>query len=138
VTRFQIIAFFAGLAFLLVIVQLIRRHHLKEKYSLIWFLAALLLIVFAVWRSLVEILANLFGIDYAPAVLLLLLVFIGAGFFLAFSVIATKLSNRSRRLAQEVALLKNELAAMEGRAGGASDRRNDESGGATDQPADSS
>ncbi|MEX1997119.1 MAG: DUF2304 domain-containing protein [Candidatus Andersenbacteria bacterium] len=107
--RVQVLSIlFSGLL-LLIIVHLIRRGYLKEGYSIIWILLGLSLVVLSIFARLLEILADLAGIDYSPTALFLIL--IGGLFLLAihFSILLTGYDKRIRDLAQEHAILKEEL-----------------------------
>ncbi len=101
------VAAIAGSAFILfVVIELIRRDYLKERYSLIWLATAVVLIVFSVWRRLLDVVARFFGIYYAPSFLFLLAILFLIILLLHFSTIVSSLSEKNRRLAQEVAMLK--------------------------------
>ncbi|MEW6172615.1 MAG: DUF2304 domain-containing protein [Bacillota bacterium] len=96
-------------ALLYLILDLIRRRHLKEKYALLWLATALVLLVFAANRSLVEVLAHVLGIYYAPSALFLLGFLFILALNLQYSVALSRQSERVVRLAQEVALLRQQL-----------------------------
>jgi hypothetical protein len=101
------IAAIAGSTFIfLVVIELIRRNHLKERYSLIWLTTAIVLIVFSVWRHLLDVVARFFGIYYPPSFLFLLAILFLIVLLLHFSTILSSLSEQNRRLAQELAILK--------------------------------
>ena len=61
------------------------------------------------WRGLLDRLAFLVGIHYPPSALFL----VGFGFFLIimlhFSLVLSSLSERSKKLAQEISLLREEI-----------------------------
>ncbi|HEX9654873.1 MAG TPA: DUF2304 domain-containing protein [bacterium] len=110
--RTQIISVIASLIIAGFIFELIRKRRLMEKYSLWWFGSAIVLLVFSFWRDLLEKLAFLLGIEYAPSVLLIIIVFCGFAISLHFTVVISKLTEQNKILAQEVALLRNELHTM--------------------------
>lgn len=95
----------AGLVF-----HLIRARRLREEYAVLWFVGAMVLIVFSVWRGLLHAVARLVGVDYPPSVLLLGAVVLGFLISLHFSVALSRLAEQNKRLAQEMALLREELA----------------------------
>lgn len=107
--KVQALAILASGLLLVVIIHLIRRGLLKEGYSIIWILLGLSLVVLSVFARLLEVLADIVGIDYSPTALFLIL--IGGLFLLAihFSVLLTGYDRRIRSLAQEHAILKEEL-----------------------------
>lgn len=94
---------------LCLIIALIRRRQLKEKYALLWLATALVLLVFAAKRSLVEVLARELGIYYAPSALFLLGLLFLLALSLQYTVVLSRQSERVVRLAQEVALLRQRL-----------------------------
>ncbi len=108
------IASIAGSVFILVVViELIRRNRLKERYSLIWLATAVVLMAFSVWRRLLDYVALFFGIYYPPSFLFLLAIIFLIILLLHFSTIVSSLSEKNRRLAQELAMLKTRIEEKE-------------------------
>lgn len=99
----------ASVLITLLVIQLIRKRLLSEEYSILWFLTSLVLLLLAIDRHFIDRLAALVGVAYPPSLLLLGSIF--AGFVLAmhFSVALSRLSEQSKRLAQELALMRLEL-----------------------------
>ena len=91
------------------VIELIRRKKLKEKYALGWLFSACILLVFSLWRNLIDIIAKMAGIFYAPAVLLPVVILLGTMLFLYFSVVITKLTEDNKRLFQELGLLRQKI-----------------------------
>lgn len=101
-----------SVAILATVVLLTSTGRLKPRYSLLWLASAAALVLFSVWREGIDVVAAAFGIAYAPAV-----IFLGAIVFLMLillhvCVVVSRLTERTRRLAQDVALLR---AALEDR-----------------------
>lgn len=118
-TRAQIIAVAVALAFLLLILDLVRRRRLVERYALLWMGAGFILIVLSVWTGGLDVLANLMGIQL-PANAIFILAF--AMIFLLllnFSVATSRLSEETKVLAQESARLEQELREARGEGPGA-------------------
>ncbi len=111
--RIQFIAILISLAIALIIFQLIRKKKLLEQYSLLWFFSSIVLLIFSLWRDLLDKMAGMLGIYYAPSVLLVIVIFCGFLLFLDFSLVISRLTNQSKDLAQEVAILKNKLENLE-------------------------
>ena len=107
--RLQSLSVFGSIILLLVIIYLIRRGRLKEGYSLIWFGVSAAMVILSIFEGLLNSIARLVGISYAPAVLFLIMV-IGL-FILAihFSLLFTRYDRRIRAIAQEYAILKSTL-----------------------------
>jgi len=95
------------------VIELIRRDHLKERYSLIWLAASVALIVFSSWRGLLHFIAEKLGIYYPPSFLFLLAIAFLILLLLHFSTIISSLSDHNKRLAQEIGVLKSRLDRVE-------------------------
>jgi hypothetical protein len=107
--RIQIFSILLSVSLLFVIFQLIRKNKLLEQYSLLWIASAVLLFVMAVWKDLLLMISRWIGIYYPPSALFLLAVFCGMVIALHFSVVISKLRRQNNALAQEFALLRNEI-----------------------------
>ena len=108
----QVIAITASLSIFIIVIELIRRNHLKERYSLLWLSAGIFLIVFSIWRKLLDFLALRIGIFYPPSFLFLLAIIFLVLLLLHFSIIVSSLSENNKRLAQELGILKAKLNVM--------------------------
>jgi len=97
-----------GFVFVLVI-ELVRRGRLKERYSLLWIFASGILLVLSSSRGLLESISHLLGIFYAPSLLFLLAFLFLLLITLHFSVVISGLSEKNKKLAQELALLRQEM-----------------------------
>jgi hypothetical protein len=113
--RVQLVAVLASAFLLLVILELVRRKRLLERYALLWLFSALVLLGLAVWRGVLEEVASAVGVAYPPNALFL----IAFGFVLAlllhFSLAVSRLADQSKILAQRVALLDDRQRKAEGR-----------------------
>ncbi len=110
--RIQIIAIIISLLFLLYISWLMVKGKLREEYAIVWLVCTAGLLLFSFWRNGLEILSRLFGVFEAPN-----LVFTGAIFaimiyLLHLSVVNSRLQYNNKKLAQELALLKEKIEQM--------------------------
>jgi len=105
----RITAVIFSLALLLVTVQLIRKHRLREEYSLIWLAASLGILFFSLFGGLAKLLATLFAVAYAPTLFLVFGLLFALVVLLSQSVALSAQSNRVRDLAQHIALLEWQL-----------------------------
>jgi hypothetical protein len=107
--RIQIVGIIGAGALLLVILELVRRRRLLERYALLWLLAGVVLLGLAVWRGALEVLAELVGIASPPNALF----FVAFGFVLVlllhFSVAVSRLTDQTKVLAQRLALLEERV-----------------------------
>jgi hypothetical protein len=99
---FSILLFF-------VILMLIRKRRIKEEYSLMWLLFSLVFILFSVWRQGLDVLSSMLGIAYPPAALFLILMMATFLIMIEFSMIISKLADKNKNLAQEIAMLHYEI-----------------------------
>lgn len=113
VSPIQIISIAVSVLIIVFILSLIRQRRLREEYSMMWLLGSLVLILFSVWRGLLDIIADFVGVVYAPAILLLIGIFFGVLMFLHFTVVLSKQADENKSLAQEVALLRNRIEELE-------------------------
>lgn len=107
--RIQFFSVTSSLFLFAFILRLVKRKRLKEEYSLLWLGFGLIFIALAFYRPLLEVVANLLGIIYAPAALLLILVTSTFFILIQFSVVISKLAEGNKNLIQEVGILKAEL-----------------------------
>ena len=90
--RLQLVAVAATVGLLLIVLELVRRRKLLERYALLWLLSAVVLLGVAVWRGLLEQIAAALGIFYAPSAL----------FVIAFGFILVLLLHFNRLRMREV------------------------------------
>ena len=104
----QRIAVVVTLLFLILVIDLVRRRRLVERYALLWISAALVLVILALWNGALNWIADRLGILSPPNALFL--IGVGALFVLAlhFSVAFSRLSEETKILAQELARLDRE------------------------------
>lgn len=101
-----------SLALAAIIFELVRRGHLKERYALLWLAVSGMGLLIGIFPVIIERLAlwlefQYLTVFYTTSFLFLLLL------VLVFTVVISRLSERSRELAQEVALLANRIERLE-------------------------
>ena len=111
--RVQVAGVLLALAAFAVVIELVRRRRLTEWQSIVWLTAAVAIGTFAVYRRLQFALAEVVGIYSPPVLILAAFVFGGLLILLLQSVALTRLEERNRRLAQDVALLRERLDRVE-------------------------
>ena len=117
----RIVAAVLAIAFMAMILELIRRHRLQERYSVIWFVAGIAMLAGAAFPDLLRVIANALGVRDVTIALFSLLFLLLLGLALNFSVIASRQAEQITRLAQEQALegAREDGAGSDGGAGGA-------------------
>jgi hypothetical protein len=107
--KLQVVSILSAGVMLLVLLELVRRRRLLERYALLWLFSALVVLALSIWRGLLEDIATLLGVAYPPNALFL----IAFGFVLAlllhFSLAVSRLSDQSKVLAQRLALLEQRI-----------------------------
>lgn len=103
-----LISVLAGFALLVVVVELIRRNRLQERYAALWILMALVSMTYRLWLGPVAVFADRAQIGDPVTVVLFLGILMCALLILQLSVKVSEFSGRIKNLIQEVALLKHE------------------------------
>ncbi len=96
-----------------IIIELIRRKKLLERYSLLWLGVAGLMMVVSVSRGLLDFLAESVGIYYPPAALFLVGLLFIVALLLHFSLVISRMSEENKTLAQKIALLECDIIEKE-------------------------
>lgn len=102
----RILAAMIAVAFMLLILELIRRDSLQERYSVIWFVAGLGMLAGAAFPGLLELVADLMGVRDTNVALFSIVLLLLLGLALNFSVIMSRQAAQITRLAQERAIEK--------------------------------
>jgi hypothetical protein len=113
--RLRLVAIGGAVILLLIVLELVRRRRLLERYALVWLLSALVLLGLAIWRDALAELATLFGIAYAPNALFFVAFAFVLILLLHFSAAVSRLADQSKVLAQRLALLEERLRQSEHR-----------------------
>ena len=107
--RIQVVAIAAAAGLLFVLLELVRRRSLLERYALLWLFSALVLLALAVWRGLLQEVAGVLGVAYPPNALFLIAFGFVLVLLLHFSLAVSRLSDQTKVLAQRLALLEERL-----------------------------
>ena len=106
----SIVAAIASVCLLLVVLDLIRRRRLRERYALLWLATGVVLLVLALWRSGLNTIADWVGVEtYPPAILFAVASLFILAVLLHYSTVISKLSDQNSILAQRLALLETKL-----------------------------
>lgn len=104
-------------------IELMRRKYLREKYAVLWLLLSGFVLLLAIVPGLLVVIANFFGFTLAANFVFFIAIFGLFALAMQFSVEVGRVEHEVGTLAEELALLRNEverLRAIEGR-GGADD-----------------
>jgi len=103
--RIQYVAIAGSVLLILFVIALARKGHIRIQYSLLWLCVGGLFLGVSVWRDALDAFARLVGVAYPPAALFLVLIIGIFGLLIHFSVVISRLSDRTRALVQETAVL---------------------------------
>jgi hypothetical protein len=104
----------ASIIALLIVLELVRRRHLSEQYSLLWLGTAVVMLVVGAWRDLLHSLAAMVNIHHPPNLLFLLAALFLLFIQLYFSTVITRLTREGKEAAQQIALLRYEMSQLRG------------------------
>jgi hypothetical protein len=105
-TRSRILAALAALFFFLLVLELVRRRRLQERYTVLWFVLALGMLVGAIFPKSLELLANVLGVRDTNVALFALVLLLLLALAFESTITASRQGERITRLAQENALLR--------------------------------
>jgi len=100
----RILAAVIAVAFMLMILELIRRDRLQERFSVVWFVAGIGMLAGAIFPGLLGTVADLMGVRDTNVALFSIILLLLLGLALNFSVIMSRQAAQITRLAQERAL----------------------------------
>jgi len=107
--RIAVLSICASLAFLLCIVEMVRRRKLQEEYSILWLSGSMVVLVLSVKQAWLNRIAAAVGIAYPPSLLFLVGILFIVMILIHFSITISKLKQVNKQIAQEIALLKSSL-----------------------------
>jgi hypothetical protein len=113
----RIIAAVLALAFMALVLDLIRRDRLQERFSVVWFVAGLGMLLGAAFPGLLTLVADAMGVRDTNVALFSIVLLLLLGLALNFSVIMSRQAAQITRLAQERALEKAHEQARSGENG---------------------
>ena len=103
--RIRILTIGGAVAILLMVIELVRRRKLKEEYSVLWVVTAVLTLVVSVWFSLLQGVTTAIGAISPVSTLFFFGLLFCIVLLLHFSVRVSALERRLTTLVQEVGLM---------------------------------
>ncbi len=107
-TRINAIAVAAAAALLLYILEMVRRRKLRTEYSILWLFGSVVMLVFSLNENWLGYVSRAAGIFYPPSFLFLVGMLFILLILVHFSIAISKLYQMNKKVAQELALLKQE------------------------------
>lgn len=102
-----------SLIIILSVIFLVRERLLKEKYSLIWLVIGLFVLVVSLFRGMLDAFSDFIGVYYPPSAFFSLLIAGAYLLLLNMSVSISNLKAKNKAVAQEFGLLKLRLEELE-------------------------
>ena len=106
-TRVTLFSICASTALLLYILEMVRRRKLREEYSILWLAGSVVILVLSLKQGWLISIAHAVGIAYPPSFLFLVGILFILLILIHFSIAISKLHQMNKKMAQEIALLKN-------------------------------
>jgi len=106
--RIQVVAVIGAVLLVILVIELVRRRRLNERYALLWMFSAIVILGLSLWQGLLEQIAKVIGIAYPPNALFLAAVFFILLLLLNVSVALSRLQAETRILAQRLAILESD------------------------------
>lgn len=103
----RIILFILGVLFLSNIIRLVSRKKLLLKYSLLWMVLALLMMVSALFPEPIFVLSKTLGIEVASNFIFIVAIILLLAICLSLSIVVSKQTAYTKTLIQEIAIIKN-------------------------------
>jgi hypothetical protein len=107
--RLSFLTAIAALLVLVVIVELLRRRQLREKYAILWMCAVPVILVLGFFPRLLDSICDLVGVESGVSLVL----FLGVIFLLMVCIHlsweASRLEEKTRTLAEEITLIRTTL-----------------------------
>jgi hypothetical protein len=103
-TNLRIVAIVGSVGLLLLVIELVRRRRLKEEYSVLWVVTAVVLCLLAAWSGLLRSLTHTIGAISQASTLYFFGLIFALVLLLHFSVRVSDLERRVISVLQEIAL----------------------------------
>jgi len=110
--RTQLFVILLGLVMLLFVLNMVRTRRLREQYSLLWLLAAVVIVLSATFIGTVEKLSHTIGIYYPPAFLFLVALLMVFVLQFHFSTVISNLREQNKTLTQDLGILQHEVRSL--------------------------
>jgi hypothetical protein len=112
-SKLQVVAVLGALALLLIVLEMVRRRRLMERYALLWMFSAVVILGIAAWSDALNVLAKALGIASPPNALFFIAVAFILLLLLHFSAAMSRLADQSKVLAQRQALLEEQVRRLQ-------------------------
>lgn len=109
----QLFGILAGIALIIFALRSIVKRIITERQSLFWLFLGVIVIVFCLFPTLCSVIADFFGVDYAPSIIFMVAIILaGFGLFYCFQKLA-KLSGQVRDLGINLTVAQDRIKELE-------------------------
>ena len=112
-TTLRIFALVLITIYFVVILRLLKKKKFALKYSLLWFLAVILMLVVVIWPEMLVWGANLFGIEVASNGLFAICILLEIMIMISITSVISGLTNRMTSMIQNMALMEKRIRMLE-------------------------
>ena len=105
----QIITLVFLVVLFFIIIFLLKTRRLKEKYSVLWIIGIIIMLVFTIARRALEIISLFFEVYYPPSFLFALAFLVMLAILLHFSVAISQIEKRQKNSAQSLVILEEKI-----------------------------
>jgi hypothetical protein len=112
-SKVNLFVIIGSIILLVIILELIRRKYLRERYSLIWIVTGTLFLLLSIRVDILERISNFLGFTVPSNALFFFGILFLLSIVLGLSVITSRLAEKNKVLTQEVVLLKNRVDDLE-------------------------
>jgi hypothetical protein len=119
-----------GLLMIILVLELVRRRSLSEKYALLWLLLAASIIILSAWPALLQNLADLLNIYYPPSIIFGLAFLFVFAMMIHFSVVLSRQGKGYNKMVQRLSILEERILRGAEEEEGERDTRDDGEGDA--------
>lgn len=96
-----------AILFIIFILNLVRKNKLDEKYSILWLLFGIIILIVACFPNIIIEIAKILDVFYPPILLLLFSIIILGIYIIHVTIVITKQNKVIVKLAQEISILKD-------------------------------
>ncbi|MDQ0117594.1 hypothetical protein J2T22_000764 [Pseudarthrobacter defluvii] len=108
-------AFILALVIVVLVVEMLRRKKLREKYAVLWLVVGLATLILAAFPQLLALTARLLGIQVPSNLLFAMTILLALGVCLHLSWEISVVEDETRTLAEEAAILRTQIERLEAR-----------------------
>lgn len=111
--RINIIAIIGSILLLILIIELVRRKYLSERYSLLWILTGIAFLILSIKMDIAVYFSRVLGFAVPANALFFFGILFLILIVLSLSVILSRLAEKNKILTQEIVLLKKRIEDIE-------------------------